>query len=149
MNYKLPLGIEIKTTSVAIKKFIDANVVKDIGRDLSSTECMTIHFLYRNIDQGMTFMDVMARLRLSKARTSELLASLKAKGLIKTKSSKSDRRKKLLTLTKEGLEIAPEVQRAVEKADAMIESQLSQKQLEEMYESLEAIREYCEKEVAK
>jgi DNA-binding MarR family transcriptional regulator len=108
MNEEKPIGAEIRHTDNLIKAYIDQTLENHLKENLTGIEGMTMGYIFRHQDQEITAKEVMARSRVSKATTSQTLNGLVKKGYIGMSPSKTDKRKKVITLTAKGEQVEAE-----------------------------------------
>jgi DNA-binding MarR family transcriptional regulator len=108
MNEEKPIGAEIRHTDNLIKAYIDQTLENHLKENLTGIEGMTMGYIFRHQDQEITAKEVMARSRVSKATTSQTLNGLVKKGYIRMSPSKTDKRKKVITLTAKGEQVEAE-----------------------------------------
>lgn len=84
------------------KRYMDAECEHIPNLGVTSFEGFTLNFIAFSDKTKITARDVMGAANVSKATISQTLKELEEKRLIKMTVAKSDRRQKLLSLTKEG-----------------------------------------------
>jgi Transcriptional regulators len=108
MNEEKPLGAEIRQTNNLIKAYIDRTLESQLRERLTGIEGMTLGYIFRHQGEEIVAKDIMERSRTSKATTSQTLSGLEKKGYIQMQPSRSDKRKKVITLTDKGLQVEAE-----------------------------------------
>jgi DNA-binding MarR family transcriptional regulator len=141
MNEEKPLGLEIRFTSNLIKSYVDQELEKKLSYKLTGIEGMTMGYIFRHDKEEITAAAVMEKSHASKATTSQTLAGLVKKGYIKMIPSPSDKRKKIISLTKEGQEVEAEFKEAFVEIGKEVKKGLSEEDEKKIREILKKVQQ--------
>jgi DNA-binding MarR family transcriptional regulator len=130
-DHQKPLGVQIRQTSNAIKRYIDQRCSTSLPVKLTGIEGLTIGYLSRHPDEDLTARSLMEFSRARKATVSQTLKGLEAKGLVAMQPKKGDKRVKVIVLTDQGIalstafrdlmvEITKELEAGISEADKTV-----------------------------
>ena len=99
----LPLGSDIHQTANCIDRYISNYLSRSPSVELTAMEGITLKVIYRH-GGTTTAQEIMKETALSKATTSQTLSALESKKFLEMDPVSSDRRRKMIRLTKKGYE---------------------------------------------
>lgn len=137
-----PLGIEIKLTQRAIKRFIDAHM-QPVTPNLSGAEGMMLRIISRQPDGKASANEIMLSSRVNKSSTSQMLAQLQRKGFLYMEIDPDDRRKKIIHLTPNGYLAVTDMKQVLNDCETSMTAGLSEEEIEHLRFYLGKIRENC------
>ena len=104
--------IDFKILNTAIERLLNKELA-EFG--ITYTQATVIGYLKRNTDKEICQKDIEYNLGLTTPTVSSILSRMKEKQMIVTRSSKSDRRYKSVSLTEKALEIAEDISVRIDK----------------------------------
>lgn len=137
-----PLGIEIKMTQRAMKRFIDLQM-QPVTPNLSGTEGMMLRTISRHEGGKTTAKEIMATSRVNKSSTSQMLAQLSRKGYITMELDPRDKRKKIVSLTPSGYLAVADMKQVLVNCEEEMVAGLSEEEVNSFRLVLAKIRENC------
>ncbi len=137
-----PLGVEIKITERAIKRFVDGQM-QPVFPNLSGTEGMMLRTISRHEGGRTTANEIMATSRVNKSSTSQMLSQLIRKGYITAELDPRDKRKKIISLTPSGALAVSAMKQVLADCEEQMAAGLSEEEVGTFRASLARIRENC------
>ncbi len=137
-----PLGVEIKITERAIKRFVDGQM-QPVFPNLSGTEGMVLRTISRHEGGRTTANEIMATSRVNKSSTSQMLSQLIRKGYVTAELDPSDKRKKIISLTSSGAAAVSAMKQVLADCEEQMAAGLSEEELGSFRAVLTRIRENC------
>lgn len=134
-----PIGQDIHVTSTAIESYIDQKMMDTGDWPLTGIEGMTLAFLAEK-GEGITMKEVMDHFHIVKSTASQTLSGLVKKGMIELKEDKTDKRKKIINLTKEGRTKQHDLDHRMDQMNQIIEKDFSEEERKTLHTLLEKIR---------
>lgn len=119
-----------------------------LNSEFSLTEARILYELYHCTD-GMTAKDIIELLNLDKGYLSRVLQSFEKRKLIEKKQSVSDKRSFYLFLSQNGSAVFSKLNNASQQQVADLLTAFTEKEISELTDHMEAIRDILEKSTAK
>lgn len=113
----------------------------DKEHNISSKDCMIVDFVFKRKEQGLDTIqkDIEDEFYIGKAVASDLLTSLEKKGYIERKVDINDQRKKILLVTKQGLEFNEFNLEKIKRFDNQLTDKLKKKDRETLFKLLDEL----------
>ena len=104
--------INFKILNTAIERILNKELAE---YEITYTQATVIGYLRHSTNKEICQKDIEANLGLAHPTVSSILCRMEEKGMIETKSMKSDKRYKSITLTPRAIEIADDIHNVIEK----------------------------------
>jgi len=135
------LGMRFKHISNLVEKKAYSLFSSDGYPFVSQSGFSLLDFLYCNQDKEITQKDIETELVINRATTSKMLVQLEQKGLILRSDSKTDARKKTVTLTEYGKKLRNRNKEKQAEFDRIMTASLSEEDLEAFDRIYDKLRE--------
>lgn len=100
-----PIGFDIRTLSILIKRYIDGSATKQYVDNLTGTHGWVIGYLYDNRDHDVYQRDLETQFSIRRSTATGILQLMEKNELILREPVESDARLKKLVLTEKALDI--------------------------------------------
>lgn len=141
-------SIEIKKTHHCLRRYIEAEVDKVIGGDLTGIQGVVIDFIYyKSIEKGEDIYqrDIEERFSVRRSTATIMLQALEKKGYITKESVQHDARLKKLILTEKAIKMHESLDPIVAEFEQSLSEGISEADMEIFLKVLEQIRNNIKK----
>ena len=141
-------SIEIKKTHHCLRRYIEAEVDKVIGGDLTGIQGVVIDFIYyKSIEKGEDIFqrDIEERFSVRRSTATIMLQALEKKGYITKESVEHDARLKKLILTDKAIKMHESLDPVVEEFERSVVEGISEEDIAIFMKVLEQIRNNIKK----
>ena len=141
-------SIEIKKTHHCLRRYIEAEVDKVIGGDLTGIQGVVIDFIYyKSIEKGEDIYqrDIEERFSVRRSTATIMLQALEKKGYITKEGVEHDARLKKLILTEKAIKMHNSLDPVFEEFERILSVGISPEDMEIFLKVLEQIRNNIKK----
>ena len=141
-------SIEIKKTHHCLRRYIEAEVDKVIGGDLTGIQGVVIDYIYyKSIEKGESIYqrDIEERFSVRRSTATIMLQALEKKGYITKESVQHDARLKKLILTEKAIKMHESLDPIVEEFERSLSEGISEEDMAIFLRVLEQIRNNIKK----
>lgn len=137
MNEENSLGLYFNIMSKEIKKVID----KKLNNNLTNIQMCILCFLDKNNDKELYQKDIEKFLFIRRSTTTEILSIMERNNLIEREELNSDKRKKIIKLSKLGKKYVTEFKDVIREIERELFNNITKEEYETFFIILEKIKE--------
>lgn len=137
MECEKNIGMSFKIISNQLKRVVN----KKLGNNITHIQIFILRFLYENKDKKDIFQkDIEKLLDIRRSTTTEILNVMERNNLLERVDSLSDKRQKMIVLSKKGTKYLKDFEKIVLKTEKEILNNVSQEEKDIFFNVLEKIK---------
>lgn len=138
-------GFEISHCARLIRRYMDANALKSYIDEMTGTHGWALRYFYQNRDKDIFQRDFEKEFDIRRSTASNILSLMEKNGLVTRESVPHDARLKKIVLTQKAIDVHQQVENSFCKMEQDIAKDISDKELDAFFETLEKIKNNIER----
>lgn len=140
MEYRKPIGFEIRILSNLMKRHIDNTILKKYGDTITGIHGRVLGYLYRNRDKDIFQKDLEEEFSIRRSTATAILQLMEKNDFIVRKSVDYDARLKKLELTPKGIDLHLLIKKDIDQFDLQLIDGIAKEEVDAFLLTIEKMK---------